>query len=107
VDLRYEDDEILTKTGESPVLTDANALFDAVNSIAVASKLYLNAAQPSKWTSSKTDCKFWDRKCAGNSNQQLADGLTKRQVREQFAYLLRRGIHRLVYDGDFYRESKV
>ena len=36
-----------------------------------------------------------------NSNQQLADGLTKRQAREQFAYLLRRGIHRVVYDGVF------
>ena len=42
-----------------------------------------------------------------NSGQQLADGLTARQAREQFAYLPQRGVHRLVFDDKFVADKKI
>ena len=42
-----------------------------------------------------------------NSNQQLADGLTKVQARDQMNYQLMRGIHRLVFDPNYTAAKKV
>ena len=42
-----------------------------------------------------------------NSSQQLADGLTKVQARDQMNYQLMRGIHRLVFDPNYTAAKKV
>ena len=102
----FADDQALLSTGESPVLTDAKALFDSVNSLT-----------QSKVTEKRTSIEIViiqqrlqamaSRMRWVNSGQQLADGLTKRQARENFAYLLQRGVHRLVYDDKFVADKKV
>ena len=105
--LRYEEDAILSKTGESPILTDAKALYDAVKNLAAANKV------SDRRTAIEVNIIRDRLQALGskmrwlNSSQQLADGLTKRQAREHFAYLLQRGIHRLVFDSEFTAAKKV
>ena len=104
--ISYEDDSVLQSTGESPVLTDAKALFDSVNSLTQNKASDRRTSIEISIIRDRLQAMMSKMKWV-NSGQQLADGLTKRQAREQFAYLLQRGVHRLVYDESFVADKKV
>ena len=104
--ISYEDDSVLQSTGESPVLTDAKALFDSVNSLTQNKASDRRTSIEISIIRDRLQAMMSKMKWV-NSGQQLADGLTKRQAREQFAYLLQRGVHRLVYDQSFVADKKV
>ena len=103
---RYEDENVLVHTGDSPALTDAKALYDAVNSLTQSKVADRRTAIEVSIIQDRLKAMKSMMKWV-NSGQQLADGLTKKQAREQFAYLLQRGIHRLIYDGDFVADKKI
>ena len=97
----------MKKVGTSPVLVDAKALFDAVLSLAPGLKL------SEKRTAIEVAIMRDRLQAMGgklkwlNSSQQLADGLTKVQARDQMNYLLMRGIHRLTFDPNYTAAKKV
>lgn len=102
----FANDTVLTCTGESTVLTDAKALYDSVNSL-TQSKVTEKRTAIEVVIIQQRLAAMQSRMRWVNSGQQLADGLTKEQAREQFAYLLQRGVHRLVFDDKFVADKKV
>ena len=90
--------EMLQVLGRSPCITDCKALYDAANSQAAAGGL----------TERRTGIEIMQvnekmRDFGGvwrwtNTNQQMADGLTKLGVRQPFVEKLRRMTHALKYD---------
>ncbi len=105
--ISINDDETMKKTGSSPVLVDAKALYDAVLSLAPGLKL------SERRTAIEVAIMRERLQAMGgklrwlNSSQQLADGLTKVQARDQMNYLLMRGVHRLVFDPNYTAAKKV
>ena len=97
----------MKKVGNSPVLVDAKALFDVVLSLAPGLKL------SEKRTAIEVAIMRDRLQAMGgklkwlNSSQQLADGLTKVQGRDQMNYLLMKGIHRLTFDPNYTAAKKV
>ena len=92
---------------ESPIITDAKALFDSTLSVTPGLKL-------SERRTAIEICilKEWLNAVMGNfrwvnSTQQLADGLTKTSARDSLAYTLSRGVHALRYDPNFVAAEKV
>ena len=83
---------------ESPIITDAKALFDSTLSVTPGMKL-------SERRTAIEICILKERLHAVmgnfrwvNSTQQLADGFTKTSARESLAYTLSRGVHALRFD---------
>ena len=105
--ISIEEEETMKKVGTSPVLVDAKALFDAMLSLAPGLKL------SEKRTAIEVAIMRDRLQAMGgklkwlNSSQQLADGLTKVQARDQMNYLLMRGIHRLTFDPNYTAAKKV
>ena len=105
--ISINDDETMKKVGISPVLVDAKALYDAVLSLAPGLKL------SERRTAIEVAIMRERLQAMGgklrwlNSSQQLADGLTKVQARDQMNYLLMRGVHRLVFDPNYTAAKKV
>ena len=105
--ISINDDETMKKVGISPVLVDAKALYDAVLSLAPGLKL------SERRTAIEVAIMRERLQAMGgklrwlNSSQQLADGLTKVQARDQMNYLLMRGVHRLVFDQNYTAAKKV
>ena len=105
--ISIEEEATMKKVGTSPVLVDAKALFDAVLSFAPGLKL------SEKRTAIEVAIMRDRLQAMGgklkwlNSSQQLADGLTKVQARDQMNYLLMRGIHRLTFDPNYTAAKKV
>ena len=79
----YSQDAMLEKSGESPVLTDAKALYDSVNSLTQSKVTDKRTAIEVSIIQDRLRAMLSKMKWV-NSGQQLADGLTKRQAREQF-----------------------
>ncbi|CAK0856800.1 unnamed protein product [Prorocentrum cordatum] len=99
-------DTAMTYLGESPFITDAKCLYDASRSatagLGIAEKrtaIEVNivneqlAEVNARWT--------WV-----NTQQQMADGLTKLSARQMMADVLRRGVHALRCDPDFVAGKK-
>ena len=86
------DDETMKKTGSSPVLVDAKALYDAVLSLAPGLKLSERRTAIEVAVMRERLQAMGGKLRWLNSSQQLADGLTKVQARDQMNYLLMRGV---------------
>ncbi|CAK0893704.1 unnamed protein product, partial [Prorocentrum cordatum] len=99
--------EMLKVLGRNPCITDCKALHDAANSQAAAGNL----------TERRTGIEIWQinekmREFGGvwrwtNTHQQMADGLTKLQVRQQFVEKLKRKTHALKYAATLTPGKKV
>ena len=92
---------------ESPIITDAKALFDSTLSVTPGMKL-------SERRTAVEICILKERLHAVmgnfpwvNSTQQLANGFTKTSAREALAYTLSRGVHALRFDPNFVAAKKV
>ena len=101
------EENTLKMFGQIPALTDAKSLFDSARS--VSGGLYLTE----KRTAIEL-CIVKERLNAMlgylkwvNSTQQVADGLTKPSAKDQFAHILKRGVHALRYDPNFTAAKKV
>lgn len=102
-----EEEDTMKKIGSSPVLVDAKALYDAVLSLAPGLKLS-EKRTAIEVAIMRDRLQAMDGKLRWlNSSQQLADGLTKVQARDQMNYQLMRGIHRLVFDPNYTAAKKV
>lgn len=93
--------EALRKFGTSPLATDARSLFDAARSITPGMKLSerrtaIEVAIVKDRMSALDGRWFWV-----NSQQQIADGLTKPAAKDNLAYVLNRGTHKLSFEPDF------
>ena len=99
--------DTLRQLGRSPCVTDCKALFDAARSftsgrgisekrtsieIQMINEKMLELDGVWRWT---------------DTLQQLADGLTKLSVRQQFVEKLRRGVHALKWDPTFTAGKKL
>ena len=100
-------EEIIKWLGESPIITDARALFDASTSLSPGAKL------AERRTAIEIQISVERMQAAGgvlrwcSSHQQLADGITKASVRTKLAYKLQRGVHCLRYDPEYTASKKV
>ena len=100
-------EEIMKWLGESPMITDARALFDASTSLSPGAKL------AERRTAIEIQISVERMQAAGgvlrwcNSHQQLADGMTKASARTKLAYELQRGVHCLRYDPEYTASKKV
>ena len=99
--------EALRKFGTSPLATDARSLFDAARSITPGMKLSerrtaIEVAIVKDRMSALDGRWFWV-----NSQQQIADGLTKPAAKDNLAYVLNRGTHKLSFEPDFIAAKKV
>ena len=102
-----EEEDTMKKIGSSPVLVDAKALYDAVLSLAPGLKLS-EKRTAIEVAIMRDRLQAMDGKMKWlNSSQQLADGLTKVQARDQMNYLLARGVHRLTFDPNYTAAKKV
>eukprot|EP00913_Durusdinium_trenchii_P017721 g16654.t1 len=105
--LPIHEDSTMHTFGESPVITDAKALFDSTISVTPGLKLSerRTAIEISilRERMAAAKCKVkWV-----NSRQQLADGLTKPSAKDDLAYMLSRGVHALKHDPKFTAAKKV
>ena len=105
--IAIEKEESLQMFGFSPVATDAKSLYDAARSVSAGLRLSERrtaievsivrerlAALLGEWR--------WV-----NSDQQLADGLTKTAARDNMTIVLARGVHQLRFDPSFTAAKKV
>ena len=96
-----QEDQTMHVFQESPVITDAKALYDSALSVTPGLKLSerRTAIEISilreRLKAAKGEFKW------GNSLQQLADGLTKPSAKDALAHTLSRGVHALRYDPHF------
>ena len=102
-----QEDSTMLMLSESPVITDAKALFDSTISVTPGLKL-------SERRTAIEICILRERMAAAgckvkwvNSKQQLADGLTKPSAKDDLAYMLSRGVHALRHDPHFTAAKKV
>ena len=91
---------------ESPIITDAKALFDSTLSVTPGMKLSERRTAIEICILKERLAAVWGNRWV-NSNQKLADGLTKTSARDAFAYTLSRGVHALRYDQNFVAAKKV
>ena len=100
-------DETMHLFKESPVITDAKALYDSAGSVTPGLKL------SERRTAIEISILRERMKAAlgqfrwVNSLQQLADGLTKPSAKDALAHTLARGVHALKYDPNFVAAKKV
>ena len=101
------EESTLRMFGQTPALTDAKSLFDSARSVSAGLRL------TEKRTAIEV-CIVKERLNAMlgylkwvNSTQQVADGLTKPSAKDQFAHILKRGVHALRYDPNFTAAKKV
>ena len=101
------EESTLRKFGQTPALTDAKSLFDSARSVSAGLRL------TEKRTAIEV-CIVKERLNAMlgylkwvDSTQQVADGLTKPSAKDQFAHILKRGVHALRYDPNFTAAKKV
>ena len=100
-DLKPDSDEAQRLFGRSPLITDCKALYDAARSMSAGRGLQEKRTAievlmiNEKMHEINADWAWTD------THQQMADGLTKVSVRQQFADKLKRGMHALKYDPSF------
>lgn len=100
-------EETLQHSRTSFVITDARSLFDASKSVSAG--MHLNerrtaievAIVAERVSEMKATWKWV------NSDQQVADGLTKPSAKEKFDNVLHRGNHRLLFDPQFTAAKKI
>ena len=104
---RADNEEVMKWLGASPCITDARALFDASTSSTPGMKLAeKRTAIEIKIAIQRLEaCAGMMRWC--NSEQQLADGVTKAAARQKFAMELKRRVHCLRYDPEHVAAKKV
>ena len=97
---RIDDPTMCKEMGESPVITDAKALYDASRSASAGlglsekrTAIELNILNERM----EAICGVW--KWVDNTKM-IADGLTKLQSRQELADILRKGYHALKFDGE-------
>ncbi|CAK0816650.1 unnamed protein product [Prorocentrum cordatum] len=103
----FKPDQAMLYLGESPFITDAKCLYDASRSataglgitekrtaieVKIVNEQMEEIGAVWKWV---------------NTQQQMADGLTKLSARQQMADVLRRGVHALRYDPNFVAGKKL
>lgn len=100
-------DETMHVFTESPVITDAKALYDSAGSVTPGLKL-------SEQRTAIEICILRERMQAVlgqfrwvNSMQQFADGLTKPSAKDALAHTSSRGVHAMKYDPNFIAAKKV
>ena len=102
-----DNEDVMKWLGESPMITDARALFDASTSMSPGAKL------AERRTAIEIQICVERMQAAGgalrwcNSHQQLADGMTKASARTKLAHELQRGVHCLRYDPEYTASKKV
>ena len=102
-----DNEEVMKWLGESPMITDARALYDASTSMSPGAKL------AERRTAIEIQICVERMQAAGgalrwcNSHQQLADGMTKASARSKLAHELQRGVHCLRYDPEYTASKKV
>ncbi|CAK0910898.1 unnamed protein product, partial [Prorocentrum cordatum] len=99
--------DMLQVLGRSPCITDCKALYDAANSQAPAGGLTERRTGIEIMQVNEKMKEFGGVWRWTNTHQQMADGLTKLQVRQQFVEKLRRMTHALKYDATFTAGQKV
>ena len=104
---RADNEEVMKWLGASPCITDARALYDASTSSTPGMKLAeKRTAIEIKIAIQRLEaCAGMMRWC--NSEQQLADGVTKAAARQKFALERKRRVHCLRYDPDHVAAKKV
>ncbi|CAK0875283.1 unnamed protein product, partial [Prorocentrum cordatum] len=100
-------DEAMTYFGQSPFITDAKCLYDASRSITaglgIAEQRAAIEVRIANEQVEEIDAVWrWV-----NTQQQLADGLTKLSSRQTLADILRRGVHALKYDPNIVAGKKL
>ena len=95
------------RLGRSPCITDCKALFDAARSASSAGgsqekRTGIEIQQVAETMKEIGGIWRWT-----DTHQQMADGLTKVAVRQQFADKLRRGVHALKFDEKFTAGKKI
>ncbi|CAK0823245.1 unnamed protein product [Prorocentrum cordatum] len=100
-------DTAMTYLGESPFITDAKCLYDASRSatagLGIAEKRTAIEVKIVNEQLAEVNARWkWV-----NTQQQMADGLTKLSARQMMADVLRRGVHALRYDPDFVAGKKL
>ena len=101
------DEEVLRVFGATPALTDAKSLFDSARSVSAGLRLAekrtaIEVAIVKERLSAMLGYMKWV-----NSSQQVADGLTKPGAKDNFAHVLKRGVHALKFDPSFTAAKKV
>ncbi|CAK0840096.1 unnamed protein product [Prorocentrum cordatum] len=99
--------DMLQVLGRSPCITYCKALYDAANSQAPAGGLTERRTGVEIMRVNEKMKEFGGVWRWTNTHQQMADGLTKLQVRQQFVEKLRRMTHALKYDARFTAGKKV
>ncbi|CAK0861054.1 unnamed protein product [Prorocentrum cordatum] len=99
--------DMLQVLGRSPCITDCKALYDAAISQAPAGGLTERRTGIEIMQVNEKMKEFGGVWRWTNTHQQMADGLTKLQVRQQFVEKLRRMTHALKYDATFTAGKKV
>ncbi|CAK0827016.1 unnamed protein product [Prorocentrum cordatum] len=99
--------DMLQVLGRSPCITDCKALYDAANSQAPAGGLTERRTGIEIMQVNEKMKEFGGVWRWTNTHQQMADGLTKLQVRQQFVEKLRRMTHALKYDATFTAGKRV
>ena len=92
--------------GKSPVITDARALYDAGKSRSAGLGISEKRTAIEVSIISERMQAIWAEWWWTNNTQMLADGLTKKASRQQFADALRRGTHALKFDPDLVAGKK-
>ncbi|CAK0890715.1 unnamed protein product, partial [Prorocentrum cordatum] len=100
-------DAAMTYLGESLFITDAKCLYDASRSatagLGIAERRTAIEVKIVNEQLAEVNAKWkWV-----NTQQQMADGLTKLSARQMMAYVLRLGVHALRYDPDFVAGKKL
>ena len=101
------DEDVLHVFGATPALTDAKSLFDSARSVSAGLRLAekrtaIEVAIVKERLSAMLGYMKWV-----NSSQQVADGLTKPGAKDNFAHVLKRGVHALKFDPSFTAAKKV
>ncbi|CAK0886983.1 unnamed protein product, partial [Prorocentrum cordatum] len=103
----FKPDQAMLYLGESPFITDAKCLYDASRSATAGLGI------TEKRTAIEVNIVNEQMEEIGavwkwvNTQQQMADGLTKLSARQQMADVLRRGVHALRYDPNFVAGKKL